>query len=71
MRGRELQVLDFSDTAASNGSLAAPGTPFGQLLAAASDEANDGVVLVGRRWRSASDWQQSYDFSICLLHSSR
>ena len=39
MRGRADQVLDFNDPAAPNGSLAAPNTPFGQLLAAAFDEA--------------------------------
>jgi hypothetical protein len=39
MRGRADQLLDFSDLAAPNGTLAAPGAPFGQLLAAAFDEA--------------------------------
>jgi hypothetical protein len=39
MRGRADQVLDFADSAAPNGSLAAPGAPFGQRLAAAFDEA--------------------------------
>jgi hypothetical protein len=39
MKGRIDQVLDFTDPAAPNGSLAAPGSPFGQLLAAAFDEA--------------------------------
>jgi hypothetical protein len=39
MRGRADQVLDFDDPAAPNGSLAAPSAPFGQLLAAAFDEA--------------------------------
>jgi hypothetical protein len=39
MRGRADQVLDFDDPAAPNGSLAAPNAPFGQLLAAAFDEA--------------------------------
>jgi uncharacterized protein YfaA (DUF2138 family) len=39
MRGRAGQVLDFSDPAAPNGSLAAPSASFGQLLAVAFDEA--------------------------------
>ena len=39
MCGRADQVLDFSDPAAPHGSLAAPGAPFSQLLAAAFDEA--------------------------------
>jgi hypothetical protein len=33
------QILDFADAAAVNGSLAPPGVPFGQLLAAVFDEA--------------------------------
>ena len=33
------QVLDFSDSAVPNGSLAAPGAPFRRLLAAGFDEA--------------------------------
>jgi hypothetical protein len=37
--GRIDQVLDLTDPAAPIGSLAAPGAPFGQLLAAAFDEA--------------------------------
>jgi hypothetical protein len=44
-RGRSDQVLDFGDPAAQNRSLAAPGTPFGQLLAAAFDEA-----MTAREW---------------------
>jgi len=39
MCGRADQVLDFDDPVAPNGSLAAPSAPFGQLLAAAFDEA--------------------------------
>jgi hypothetical protein len=39
MRGRADQVLDFSDPTAPNGSLAAPAMPFGQLIAAAFDQA--------------------------------
>lgn len=39
MKGRIDQVLDFVDPATVNGSLAAPGAPFGRLLAAAFDEA--------------------------------
>jgi hypothetical protein len=39
MKGRIDQILDFTAPAAPNGSLAAPGAPFGQLLAAAFDEA--------------------------------
>ena len=39
MKGHIDQVLDFTDPAAPNGSLSAPGAPFGQLLAAAFDEA--------------------------------
>ena len=39
MKGRIDQVLDFTDPAAPHGSLAAPGAPFGQFLAAAFDEA--------------------------------
>ena len=39
MRGRAEQVLDFDDPAAPNGSLATPSAAFGQLLAAAFDEA--------------------------------
>ena len=39
MKGRIRQAVDFTDPTAENGSLAAPGAPFGQLLAAAFDEA--------------------------------
>jgi hypothetical protein len=39
MRGRAEQVLDFDDPAAPNGSLATPSAAFGQLLAAAFDDA--------------------------------
>lgn len=39
MRGRADQVLDFTDPAAPHSSLVAPGAPFGQLLAAAFNEA--------------------------------
>jgi hypothetical protein len=39
MRGRADQVLDFSDPTSPHGSLAGPGTPFAQLVAAAFDEA--------------------------------
>lgn len=39
MKGRIDQVIDFSDPTAPQGSLAAPAMPFGQLLAAAFDEA--------------------------------
>jgi hypothetical protein len=39
MKGRIDETLDFADPTAVNGSLAAPVAPFGQLLAAACDEA--------------------------------
>lgn len=39
LQGRAGQVLDFGDTAAPLGSLAAPVEPFGQLVAAAYDQA--------------------------------
>ena len=39
MRGRADQVLDFDDPASPNGSLAVTSAAFGQLLAAAFDEA--------------------------------
>ncbi len=39
MKGRIEQTLDFSDLAAVDGSLAAPGSPFGRIIAAAFDEA--------------------------------
>lgn len=39
MRSRADQVLDYSDPTAPNGSLAAPAMPFGQLIAAAFDQA--------------------------------
>jgi hypothetical protein len=39
MRERADQVLDFTDPTVPNGSLAASGTPFGQPLTSAFDEA--------------------------------
>lgn len=39
MKGHTDQSLDFADSSSPNGSLASPGAPFGQLLAAALDEA--------------------------------
>jgi hypothetical protein len=39
MKGRIDQVLDFTEPTTPQRSLAAPGAPFGQLLAAAFDEA--------------------------------
>ena len=50
MRGRADQVLDFDDPAAPNGSLAAPSAPFGQLLAAAFDEA-----MTPTEWKAFTD----------------
>jgi hypothetical protein len=45
MEGRIDQVIDFGDSASPNASLAAPAMPFGQLLAAAFDEAMDAVRM--------------------------
>lgn len=47
MCGREQQALEFSDSAAPNDSLGAPGAPFGQLLAAAFDE-----VMTRTEWKA-------------------
>lgn len=46
LRGRRGQVLDFEDPGALLGSLAAPGGPFGQLVAAAFDSA-----MTPHEWR--------------------
>ena len=50
MKGRIDQVLDFTDPASPNGSLAAPGAPFGQLLAAAFDDAMTPI-----EWKAFTD----------------
>lgn len=50
MKGRVDQALDFADPASPHGSLAAPSTPFGQLLAAAFDE-----VMTPNEWAAFTD----------------
>jgi hypothetical protein len=42
-KGRIDQVMNFTEPSAPNGSLAAPGAPFGRLLAAAFDEAMEPI----------------------------
>ena len=39
LQGRSGQVLDFGEPAAEHGSIASPRSPFGQLVAAAFDQA--------------------------------
>lgn len=46
LKGRAGQMLDFADPAAMHGSLAAPGEPFGQLIAAAYD-----MPMTPETWR--------------------
>lgn len=50
MKVRAGQTLDFSDAASPNGSLVAPSAPFGQLLAAAFDEA-----MTPAEWKGFTD----------------
>lgn len=50
MKGRIDQILDFIDPATPDGSLAAPGAPFGQLLAVAFDDAMTPV-----EWKAFTD----------------
>ncbi len=50
MKVRIDQVLEFTDPTAVNGSLAAPGAPFGRIVAAAFDE-----VMTPNEWASSTD----------------
>jgi hypothetical protein len=50
MKGHIDQVIDFCDLTATQGSLAAPAMPFGQLLAAAFDEA-----MTPTEWKAFTD----------------
>lgn len=50
MEGHTDQPLDFAHSSSPNGSLAAPGTPFGQLLAVAFDEA-----MTPAEWKAFTD----------------